>query len=151
MNATCQSRRNTWNRPFLHSPQRELTLPVHWFWTSSFYKFETFFFFKSPDGLPCYSKLMVTSMIVIQSISCVWLFATPWNAAWLYPKVCSNSCPLSWWCHPTISSSVFSSCLQSFPASGSFQMSQFFRSSGQVLEFQLQHQFFQWIFRTDFL
>ena len=47
--------------------------------------------------------------------------------------VCSNSCPLSQWCHPTISSSVdpFSSCLQSFPASGSFQMSQFFTSGGQ--------------------
>ena len=44
-----------------------------------------------------------------------------------------NSCPSSWWCHPTISSSVvpFSSCLQSFPASGSFPMSQFFESGGQ--------------------
>ena len=43
------------------------------------------------------------------------------------PRGCSNSCPLSQWCHPTSSSSVvpFSSCLQSFPASGSFQMSQF--------------------------
>ena len=40
----------------------------------------------------------------------------------LTPGACSNSCPLSWWCHPTISSSVipFSACLQSFPASGSF-------------------------------
>ena len=48
---------------------------------------------------------------------------------------CSNSCPLSWWCHPTISSSVvpFSSCLQSFPASGSFLMSQFFVSGGQIM------------------
>ena len=47
----------------------------------------------------------------------------------------SNSCPLSQWCHPTISSSVvpFSSCLQSFPASGSFQMSQFFTSGGQKI------------------
>ena len=46
------------------------------------------------------------------------------------PRVYSNSCPLSWCCHPTISSSVipFSSCLQSFPASRSFQMSQFFAS-----------------------
>ena len=46
-----------------------------------------------------------------------------------------NSCPLSWWCHPTISSSVvpFSSCLQSFPASGSFQMSQLFTSCGQSI------------------
>ena len=49
------------------------------------------------------------------------------------PGVCSNSCPLSQWCHPTISSSIvpFSSHLQSFPASGSFQMSQFFESGGQ--------------------
>ena len=49
------------------------------------------------------------------------------------PRACSNSCPLSRWCHPTISSSVcpFSSCLQSFPASGSFPMSQFFASGGQ--------------------
>ena len=49
------------------------------------------------------------------------------------PGACSNSCPSSRWCHPTISSSVvpFSSCLQSFPASGSFPMSQFFASGGQ--------------------
>ena len=51
------------------------------------------------------------------------------------PGVYSNSCPLSWWCHPTISSSVvpFSSHLQSCPASGSFQMSQFFTSGGQSI------------------
>ena len=51
------------------------------------------------------------------------------------PRACSNSCPLSWWCHPTISSSIvpFSSCLQSFPASGSFQISQFFSSGGQSI------------------
>ena len=49
------------------------------------------------------------------------------------PGVYSNSCPLSWWCHPTISSSVipFSTHPQSFPASGSFQMSQLFASGGQ--------------------
>ena len=49
------------------------------------------------------------------------------------PGAYPNSCPLSWWCHPTISSSVvpFSSCLQSFPASGSFPVSQFFASDGQ--------------------
>ena len=47
--------------------------------------------------------------------------------------VCSNSCPLSWWCHPTISSSVipFSSCLRYFPASGSFPMNGLFASGGQ--------------------
>ena len=53
---------------------------------------------------------------------------------------------------PTISSSVIPfSCLQSFPAWGSFPMSQFFISGAKVLEFQLQHQSFQWIFRTDLL
>ena len=57
------------------------------------------------------------------------------------------------WCHLTISSSVvpFSSCPQSFPASGSFQMSQLFTSGGQILEFQLQHQSFQWTPRTNLL
>ena len=50
-----------------------------------------------------------------------------------YPGACSNSCPLSQWCHPTISSSVvsFTSCLQSFPGSGSFLMSQLFAAGGQ--------------------
>ena len=52
------------------------------------------------------------------------------------PGVYPNSCPLSWWCHPTTTSSVvpFSSCFQSFPASGSFPMSQFFESGGQSIE-----------------
>jgi len=51
------------------------------------------------------------------------------------PRAYSNSCSLSQWCHPTISSSVipFSSCPQSFPASGSFQMSQLFPSGGQSI------------------
>ena len=51
------------------------------------------------------------------------------------PGVCSNSCPLSQWCHPTISSSAvpFYSCLLSFPASRSFPMSQFFTSGGQSI------------------
>ena len=69
------------------------------------------------------------------------------------PKACSSSCPLSPWCHPTISPSVipFSSCLQSFLALESFPVSWLFASGGQVLELQLQHQTFQWIFRVDFL
>ena len=52
----------------------------------------------------------------------------------LSPRVCSNSCPLTWWRHPTISSSVthLTSCPQSFPASESFQMSQF-ASGGQSI------------------
>ena len=52
------------------------------------------------------------------------------------PGACSDSCPSSWWCHPTISSSVIplSFCLQSFPASGSFLMNHFFASGGQSIE-----------------
>ena len=79
--------------------------------------------------------------VVVQSLSHVQILVTPWIAAYqasqsfTTPGVCSNSHPLSWWCHPTISSSVisFSSCLQSFPASGSFPRSQFFASDGQSI------------------
>ena len=56
------------------------------------------------------------------------------------PEAYLNSCPLSWWCHPTISSTVVSSSrLQSFQVPRFFQMSWLFISSGKVLEFQLQH------------
>ena len=67
---------------------------------------------------------------------------TPWTSQHTRPPcpsptpgACSNSCLSSRWCHPTISSSVvpFSSCLQSFPASGSFPMNQFFASGGQTI------------------
>ena len=52
-----------------------------------------------------------------------------------FPRACSNSCPSNWWCHPTISSSVipFSSCLQSFPASGSFPVSPLSASGSQSI------------------
>ena len=74
----------------------------------------------------------------VQSLSRVRLFATPWIAADCpspTPRVYSNSCPLSWWCHPAISSSVvpFSSCPQSLPASGSFPISQLFAWGGQSI------------------
>ena len=77
----------------------------------------------------------------VQLLSHVWLFVTPWTAARQTScpsptsRACLNSCPLSWWCHPTISFSVipFSSHLQSFPASESFPMSQFFTLSGQSI------------------
>ena len=69
------------------------------------------------------------------------------------PEFYSNSCPSSWWCHPAISSSVvpFSSCPQSLPASGSFQWVNTSHEVAKVLEFQLQHQSFQWTPRTDLL
>ena len=95
----------------------------------------------------------------VESLSHVQLFATPWNAALQGSLSINNSWSLlklmtiEGWCHPTSSSSVilFSSQLHYFPASGSFPMSQFFESSGQVIAFQLQPQSFQWIFRIDFL
>ena len=69
------------------------------------------------------------------------------------PEVYSNSCPLSWWCHPTISSSVipFSSCLHLSQHHGLFKWVSSLHQVAKVLEFQLQHQSCQWIFRTDFL
>ena len=76
------------------------------------------------DGIP---------VVVVQSISCIRLFATPWTAAWqaslsftIFQSLLKLLCPLSQWCHPTIPSSFapFSSCLQSFPALRSIPMSQ---------------------------
>ena len=75
-----------------------------------------------------------------QLLSYVWTFATHGlHHAGLpcpspTPRACSNSSPFNQWCHPTISSSVVPfSCLQSFPASGSFPISQFFTSFGQSI------------------
>ena len=84
---------------------------------------------------------LIFSNSLVQLLSCVQLFATPWTAAHQASLSINNSqsllnsCPLSRWCHITISSSVvpFSSCLQSFPASGSFPRSQFFTSGGQSI------------------
>ena len=84
--------------------------------------------------------LYLFSFSSVQSLTHVWLFETAWTVACQAsltptPGVYSNSLPLSRWCHPTISSSVipFSSCLQSFTASGSFPMSQFFASGCQSI------------------
>ena len=81
--------------------------------------------------------------VVVQLVSCVCLFATPWTAAQLgssvfhylltiWAWVGSNSCPLGWWCYLTISSSAipFSFCLQSFQALGSFPLSWLSASGG---------------------
>ena len=100
------------------------------------------------SALTCYSYMFYSTGIIsiflyqfssVQSVSHVRLFAThelqhtrpPCPSP--TPGIHTNPCPLSQWCHPTILSSVisFSSCPQSFPASGSFQMSQLFASGGQ--------------------
>ena len=86
-------------------------------------------------------KTFFTYISSVQSLSRVWLFVThePQHAKPPCPSptpgVYSTSCPLSRWCHPTFSSSVvpFSSCPQSCPASGSFQVSQLFTSGGQSM------------------
>ena len=78
-------------------------------------------------------------IVAVKSLSHIQLFMTPWTATCQVlcpsqsPWVSSNWCPLSQWCHPTISSSVtpFSSCPQCFPASRSFPMSQLIPSGGQ--------------------
>jgi len=86
--------------------------------------------------------LIITILqVVVQSLSLVWLFVTPWTAAHqaslsiTNSQSLLNSCPSSRWCHPTISSFVvpFSFCLQSFPASGSFPITQLFLSGGQSI------------------
>ena len=101
---------------------------------------------------------LVSIIVVVQSLSHIWLFVTHGlqHARLPCPSpshgACSNSWPLSWWCHPTISSSVihFSSNLLSYPASGSFPMSWLFASGGQstgasasasVLPMNIQDQF----------
>ena len=67
------------------------------------------------------------------------------------PEICPSSCPWFQWCHPVISSSdtLFSFSPQSFPASGTFRMSSLHQMT-KMLEFQLQHQSFQQVFRVDF-
>ena len=94
---------------------------------------------------PQFSDFFLThySVSSIQSLKCIWLFATPWTAARQASLSMTNSWSLlklmsmSRWCHPAISASVvpFSSCLQSFPASGSFPISWFFAADGQRISF----------------
>ena len=93
-----------------------------------------------------FSHQVVSDSLWPHELQHIWL-TCPSLSSW----VCSNSCPLNQWCHPTISSSVtpFSSCPQSFSASGSFPMSWSLHRVSKVLE--LQHQTFQRIFRVYFL
>ena len=112
-------------------------------------------FFSTPLSISNATFIQFSSF---QLLSCVWLLQPHGRQHARLPcpsptpGACSNSRPLSRWCHPNISSSVVPfSCLQSFPTSWSFLMSLLFASGGQVLGFQLQRQSLKWIFRTDFL
>ena len=97
-------------------------------------------------------------VVFVQLLSRVWLFATPWTAThqdslsftvcWNLPRLMSVESVMP----PNhLIVTPFSSCPQSFPSSGSFPMSWLSCQVAKVLEPQLQHQSFQWIFRTDFL
>ena len=102
-------------------------------------QFAIFFFFLKLWCLWKTARVWVFQSV--QSLGHGWLFATPWTAALPASLSIPNSRSLlklmNQWCHPTISSCVvpFSSCLQSFPASGSFPVRQFFASGGQSIEF----------------
>ena len=99
-------------------------------------------------------KLEVKFLLVLFScLNHVWLFTTSWTVhgrLFCPPRssgVCSDSCPLSQWCYLTISSSAthFSFCLQSSPASRSFQMIQLFASGGQSIGASASASKFQWV------
>ena len=81
------------------------------------------------------SLLLFSYLVVSNSLQLQGLQHTRLPCPSLSPRVCSNSCPVSQWCHPTISSSAapFSSCPQSCPASRSFPTSQLFESGGQSI------------------
>ena len=108
---------------------------------SRFHIIESLSFKEYLFGLQKYCYLYNIQFSTVQLLSCVQLCnPTDCSTPGLpvhhqLPEFTQNSCPLSWSCHPTISSSVvpFSSHLQSFPALGSFQMSQFFTSDGQSI------------------
>ena len=95
----------------------------------------------------------------VQSLSHVRLFGTPWTTAHRHPcpspppRVHPNPCPLSRWCHPPSHPLSFPSppALNLSQHQGLFQWVSSLHQVTKVLEFQLQHQSFQWIFRTDFL
>ena len=97
-------------------------------YTTTWTNLKCFAKWKKPGSLLLFSCSVVSDSLRPHRLQYDRLLCLP-----LLPGICSNSCPLSQWCHPTISSSVIplSSCLQFFPASGSFPMSQLFASGGQ--------------------
>ena len=124
-------------------------------------------FSSHPPSFPAWGSFLMSQLFAtvqfssVLFLSHVWLFATPWLQHTRPPcpspahAVYSNSCPLSWWCHPTISSYASTSPV-AFNLSQRQGLFQWVRSNEsilwpEVLEFRLQHQSFQWIFSTDFL
>ena len=120
----------------------------HWFFNRQF-----------PSDTWCWACFHMLKNSSAQSFCYFQLFATPWTATCqaslsiTNSRACSNPCPSSRLCHPTILSSVipFSFCLQSFLTSGSFPMVSSSHQVAKGLELQCQHQSFQRVFRIDFL
>ena len=100
-----------------------LLFKIFWGITKMWHKIITF------DSLYCHCSVVQLCLTLGYPMDCRLPCPSP------SPRACSNSCPLSLWCHPTISPSVvpFSSCLQSFPESESFPMSWLFSSGGQSI------------------
>ena len=121
------------NLPSIKVFSNELLLHIRWS------KYWSFRFSTRPSNE--YSGLINVQFSSVQSLSHVQCFSTTWTTACQASLSItkSNSCPWNQWCHPTISSSVipFSSCLQSFPASGIFQRVSSSHQVVKVLEFQL--------------
>ena len=113
---------------------RDQIATIHWI-TEKAREFQKNIYYCFIDYARAFDCVQFSS---VQSLSHVWLFVTPWIAVHqaslsiTNSRSSLNSCPLSWWCHPAISSSVvpFSSCPQSLPASESFPMSQLFTWGG---------------------
>ena len=114
-------------------------LSIHFQWTRSFFPYLGYCkvcwneHWRAGISLNCCCSLLFGHWVVPDSWPPHELQLTMLPCPSPSPGVCSNSCPLSWWCHPAISSPVtlFSFCLQSFLPSGSFPMSQLFTSCGQ--------------------
>ena len=136
----------TWNKIWISNPGPEIPWLI-WLCLSFQTHFMLIFSFSPRTFIVCCSLThcwlyLHGFFVVVQLLSCVRFFETPWSAACqtsrlpgpsLSPRVCSNSCPLSWWCHPISSSVVPFFCLRSFPALGSFPVSQLFASGSQSI------------------
>ena len=101
--------------------------------------------------------LILVFCLLLFSCPVVSSSATPWTAACQAslplpsPEICRSSYSLHWWYHPAISSSdTLFFCPQSLPSSGTFPMSWLLHQVTKILELQLQHQSFQWVFRVNF-
>ena len=141
---------NPWTVP--HQAPLSMEFSRQEYWSSCHFLLQGIFLVQGwNSSLPCLLNCQAASLPLshLQSPYCC---SASLLCLSLSLGVCSNPCPLSQWCHPTISSFVAAfSCFQSFPASGSFQRVSSSHQVAKALKLQLQHQSFQCILRVDFL